>query len=143
MTAYLIQRGSPESRDPDRPIAQDRDPALDRFKRNAPAAVRAGGLRRRLYSHSLGIALLSLFVVSFVLHWLNSARKGAEEAALHGQAGQGVLGTLADPEFWFESFQNWQSEFLSTGVLIVLGIILREHRSPESKPVGAPHSQTG
>ena len=51
--------------------------------------------------------------------------------------------TLIDPEFWYESFQNWQSEFLSMGVLVVLGIYLRERGSPESKPVAAPHTKTG
>jgi hypothetical protein len=43
----------------------------------------------------------------------------------------------------YESFQNWQSEFLSMGVLIVLGIFLRQKGSPESKPIAAPHHQTG
>jgi hypothetical protein len=50
---------------------------------------------------------------------------------------------LAEPEFWYESFQNWQSEFLSIAVLLVLGIYLRERGSPESKPVAAPHAMTG
>jgi hypothetical protein len=54
-----------------------------------------------------------------------------------------MVETLAEPEFWYESFQNWQSEFLSIGVLIVLGIYLRERGSPESKPVAAPHTMTG
>ena len=39
--------------------------------------------------------------------------------------------------------QNWQSEFLAVGALAVLGIFLRQRGSPESKPVAAPHSQTG
>jgi hypothetical protein len=50
---------------------------------------------------------------------------------------------LGAPEFWYESFQNWQSEFLSTGTLVVLAIFLRERGSPESKPLHAPHCQTG
>jgi hypothetical protein len=54
-----------------------------------------------------------------------------------------VVGYLADPQLWFESFQNWQSEFLSTAVLVVLSIFLRQRESPESKPVAAPHRQTG
>jgi hypothetical protein len=143
LTAYLFQRGSPESKDPDNPEAQDRDPSLDWIKRDAPWPVRAGGLAREIYSHSLGLALMLLFVASFVLHWLNSARDAAEEAQLHGQAPHGLLAHLAEPEFWFESFQNWQSEFLSTAVLIVLAIFLRERGSPESKPVSAPNAQTG
>ncbi len=62
-----------------------------------------------------------------------------EEAARHQQPLQSMAETLLDPEFWYESFQNWQSEFLSMAVLILLGIYLREKGSPESKPVAAPH----
>lgn len=143
LTAYLFQRGSPESRDPDKAAPQDRDPKLDARKRSAPWPVRAGGLAREVYSHSLGLALLALFLASFALHWINSARKAADEAVAHGQQAPTFLTYLAEPGFWFESFQNWQSEFLSTAVLIVLSIYLRERRSPESKPVGAPNAKTG
>jgi hypothetical protein len=66
-----------------------------------------------------------------------------EEAARHGQPLATMTETLGDPEFWYESFQNWQSEFLSIAVLIVLGIYLRERGSAESKPVAAPHAMTG
>ena len=143
LTAYLFQRGSPESKDPDATADQDRDPALDRRKRGAPWPVRNGGLAARLYSHSLGWALLALFIFSFVLHWINSTRDAAAEALLHGQIPPGMKAQIADPTFWFESFQNWQSEFLSTAVLILLAIWLREKGSPESKAVGDSHSKTG
>ena len=143
LTAYLFQRGSPESRDPDKAAPQDRDPRLDEKKPGAPGPVRTGGVVRVIYSHSLGLALGLLFLASFVLHWLNSFRSAADEAEQHGQPPPELLGYLVDSRFWFESFQNWQSEFLSTAVLIVLAIFLRERGSPESKPVGAPHAQTG
>lgn len=145
LTAYLFQRGSPESRDPDEAEApQDRDPVRDVGNPNAPWPVRAGGpLIRTVYSHSLGAALALLFIASFLLHWINSARHADEEARLHGEPSVTLMARLSDAEFWFESFQNWQSEFLSTAVLIVLAIFLRERHSPESKPVGAPHGETG
>jgi hypothetical protein len=143
LTAYLVQHGSPESKNPDEPIPQDADPALSRLDPRAPGPVHRGGLILRLYSHSLGLALLGLFVLSFVLHWLNSARTAADEALRHGQTPPSLLQHLFSAQMWFESFQNWQSEFLSTAVLIVLGIWLRERGSPESKPVAAPHAQTG
>ena len=66
-----------------------------------------------------------------------------EEAREHRQPPQTMADTLGEPEFWYESFQNWQSEFLSIGVLLVLGIYLRQRGSPESKPVAAPHHATG
>lgn len=143
LTAYLFQRGSPESKDPDKASPQDRDPKADRDKSDAPWPVRTGGAPATLYAHSLGIILAALFLASFILHWLNSARNAADDALMHGEAAPGLLAYLGAPEFWFESFQNWQSEFLSTAILIVLGIFLREKGSPESKPVGDPHSKTG
>lgn len=143
LTAYLFQRGSPESKDPDTPSSQDRDPGLGRAKPNAPWPVRAGKLVRALYAHSLGLALLILFLVSFALHWINSTRHAGEEAQVRGGAAPSLAEHLGSAQLWFESFQNWQSEFLSTAVLIVLAIFLRERGSPESKPVDAPHSQTG
>jgi hypothetical protein len=50
---------------------------------------------------------------------------------------------LGSAQFWFESLQNWQNEFLSTAVIVVLSIFLRFKGSPGSKPVAAPHSETG
>jgi len=139
LTAHLFQRGSAESRDPD---AADKEAEAD-AKEEAALRRYAAGVRRFLHAHSLGLALGALFLVSFVLHWINSARAGAEEAMRHGDMPLALWRWLADPEFWFESFQNWQSEFLATGALVVLTIFLREKGSPESKRIGAPNSKTG
>ncbi|MCM5639571.1 DUF6766 family protein, partial [Xanthomonas hortorum] len=54
-----------------------------------------------------------------------------------------ILDHFTDAGFWFESMQNWQSEFLAVFALVVLTIWLRQKDSPQSKPVAAPHSQTG
>lgn len=143
MTAFLFQRGSSESKDPDKDNPEDAAAESKRRDKSTPWPVRAGGLWSFLYSYSLGIALLALFVVSFMLHWLQSAASANEEALLHGQTPQSPFEYLGDPMLWFESFQNWQSEFLSTAVLVVLSIFLRHRGSPESKPVADPHSKTG
>jgi len=132
LTAYLFQRGSPESLDPD-----------DDSVRPGEGNDRPRSLWRVLYAHSLGLALLALFVVSFVFHWINSARAAAEDALAHGQTPLSAFQYLGEPQLWFESFQNWQSEFLSTAMLVVLGIFLRERMSPESKAVGDPNDKTG
>ena len=142
LTAMLVQRGSSESRDPDAPPRDD-DVAAQSRKPGAPAILRKGRLARALYARSLGLVLALLFVASFVLHWTQSARAAAEEAREHGQAAVSTIAYLADPGLWFESFQNWQSEFLSTAVLVLLSIVLRQKESPESKPVAAPHGETG
>lgn len=143
LTAFLIQRGSAESKDPDKPSPQDRHPALDEDNPDAPWPVRRGGWVRSLYSHSLGLALLALFVATFALHVWNSTRHAAEEALQHATQPETMWQHLASGQFWFESFQNWQSEFLSTAILILFAIFLRERGSPESKPVSEPHEKTG
>ena len=142
LTAILFQRGSAESKDPDEPASQDQDPSE---KQHAVEAwpVPAGGIARSLYSYSLGIALAILFIVSFLLHLRYSAEDANAEALMHGQPAVPLIEHLTSTQFWFESFQNWQSEFLSTAVLVVLSIFLRFKGSPESKPVAAPHSETG
>ena len=97
----------------------------------------------RLYSHSLGIVLALLFMASFVLHWTFSLAAANERAQQHGGEIQSLPNYLFDAQLWFESFQNWQSEFLSTAILVVLSIFLRHKGSPESKPVNAANEQTG
>lgn len=142
LTACFIQRGSAESKDPEAP-ARDANLAAQAERDDAPAILRWGPVWRALYARSLGIALGLLFVASFVLHWTQSAKAAGQEAIEHGEVPPTLLNYLADPQLWFESFQNWQSEFLSTAVLVVLSIYLRQRESPESKGVAAPHSQTG
>ncbi|MVA27290.1 DUF6766 family protein (plasmid) [Agrobacterium vitis] len=143
LTAILFQRGSAESKDPDESASQNKNPLRCTGEPDAPWAVRAGGWVLRLYSYSLGIALALLFIVSFILHLRYSMVAENTEATMHGQPAQSLMEHLASPKFWFESFQNWQSEFLSTAVIVVLSIFLRFRGSPESKPVAAPHSETG
>lgn len=143
LTRSLRQRGSSESKQLDGPEGVDEDPRLAPIKADTPWPVKRGGLLLKLYEHSLSIALIALFLASFAGHAMGGARAYSEEQRLHGQAGVNALGYLATPRFWFESFQNWQSEFLSIGVLIYLSIYLRERGSSQSKPVAAPHTQTG
>ncbi|MBP7002701.1 DUF6766 family protein [Amaricoccus sp.] len=128
LTAFLLQKGSAESRDPD--AGETKEP-------------RPRGIGGFLYACSLGIALGALFVAAFLLHLWGSCRAAVADAALHGAAPPTAVRRLLDAGFWFESFQNWQSEFLSTAVLVVLSIVLRFRGSPESKRVTAPHASTG
>jgi len=143
LTAYLFQRGSAESKDPDETAAQDEDPGPAAVAAGAPWPVRRGGIARFLYSYSLGIALAVLFFASFILHLRYSAEAANAEALMHSETPATVLQHLASTQFWFESLQNWQSEFLSTAVIVVFSIFLRFKGSPESKPVSASHAETG
>jgi hypothetical protein len=143
LTIFLFQKRASESKEPHEPNPEDEPPSAKRNDPDAPWPVHRGGLLLKLYSHSLSLALVTLFLASFWLHLAGSTRHMNEEAFQHRQPPQTMIDTLAEPEFWYESFQNWQSEFLSIGVLLVLGIFLRERGSPESKPVAAPHAATG
>ena len=143
LTSFLYQRGSAESKDPDESEEADEEPEKHRRDPQAPGPVRSGRFALRVYENSLSLALLALFLVSFVLHLLGSAGESCRENSMHGEACSSVVKHLGSSTFWFESFQNWQSEFLSIGVLVVLSIFLRQKGSPESKPVHAPHAKTG
>ena len=143
LTAYLYQKGSSESRKLDGDNPQDRDPNKSKDNPDAPWPVRKGGLALKLYENSLALAFLLLFFFSFCLHGVGGQREYNEEQLQHGHTTVSVLGYMSTSRFWFESFQNWQSEFLAIWFMVVLSIWLRQRRSPESKPVDSPHSETG
>jgi hypothetical protein len=142
LTRFLRQKGSSESKKLDSEDEVDRDPR-QAVRPDSPWPVRRGGLVLVLYERSLFISLMLLFGLSFVLHAVGGASKRNEEALRHGGEVVSTLGYFFTADFWFESFQNWQSEFLSVAALVLLSIVLRERGSPQSKPVAAPHSETG
>ena len=135
LTAMLFQRGSAKSRDPDFPHREN-DELPPHFRQRRP-------LLAWLYSHSLGITLAALFAASFIFHWWASMAAVNDEALRQGEAPQSLMAYLFDAQLWFESLQNWQSEFLSTALLVVLSIFLRHQGSPKYKPAGAENSETG
>ena len=113
------------------------------MRSQAPGPVRTGGLALTLYAHSLSTAFAVLFILSLVGHAASGTRQYNAEQRLHGQPPISLLQYIGTGRFWFESFQNWQSEFLSVGTIVVLSIWLRERGSPESKPVHRAHAATG
>lgn len=132
LTVFLFQKGSAESRDPDQP--EDGD-----GKEPPPSAENHGFL----YRNSLSLCLLALFACSFVLHAVGGLKESNEELAEHGEPVQSLGEFLGGAEFWFQSFQNWQSEFLAVLSIVVLSIFLRQEGSPESKDINSPNSATG
>jgi hypothetical protein len=144
LTVWLIQLGSPESKPPNAiGLESDEKQLLGRHIRtDSPKWARAGGWRTELYSWSLSLTMLILFLLS----WL------AQSVAGQSAYNAGQLGQLQDPvswggyvtsaDFWNRTLQNWQSEFLAIGSMAVFSVYLRQRGSPESKPVGAPHAAT-
>lgn len=143
LTAFLFHKGSAESNDPDDPEKAERDAEQKADKSKLPALLRRGGWQRKLYENSLGTTLLALFVISFVLHACGGMKAYNEEQQSHGEPTVTLMGFLATSEFWFQSFQNWQSEFFSIGMLVILSVYLRQKNSPESKPIYATLEDTG
>ena len=144
LTAFLYQKGSSESRKLDAENPQDRDPREHRRRPRAPWPVRKGSeLVLKLYENSLCLAFLLLFLVSIWMHALGGLAEHNAELRAHGAPEVALREFVGDPEFWFQSFQNWQSEFLSLFAMVVFSIWLRQRHSPESKPVDAPHAETG
>jgi len=142
LTVHLRQKGSPESKpvEGSQPVDAEPDPR----RRRAPWPVRKGGWILKLYENSLGLTLFALFLLSFGLHAVGGAAEYNEEQQSHGGTEQvDPLSYIATNRFWFESLQNWQSEFMSVGALVVLSVFLRQKGSPESKQVDAPHAKTG
>ena len=143
LTVFLIQRGSSESRDPAKQTQEfDRDPRDADKRRNVPWPVRRGGIWLRFYENSLFLVFLFLFVASLALHAVTGSREFSSEREAHGESRVSAVEYVQSSRFWFESFQNWQSEFLAVGSIVLFSVWLRQRGSPESKPVDAPHAET-
>jgi len=143
LTVWFRQKGSAESKKLDEEEAVDADP-LEDARPDSPWPVRKGkGLALSLYKNSLSIAFFVLFGISFVLHLIGGAHEYSQEQEAHGGSPVTPSQFLTHAEFWFQSLQNWQSEFLAVAAIVFLSIYLRQQGSPESKPVAAPHAATG
>lgn len=140
-TTFLFQKGSAESKDPDKDEEVDLEP--DPTRKDAPSPVKQGGVALLLYKNSLVLAFVGLFLLSFVLHAAGGAKAYSEEQIQFGEPAVTFWEYLQTSRFWFESLQNWQSEFLAVFCIVVFTVFLRQKGSPESKPLDAPHHQTG
>jgi hypothetical protein len=144
-TVYLLQRGSPESKELGREGHEtDQDQKVGRHSSpRSPRWARAAGIKRAIYSNSLLIVMTSIFLGSWFAHSVTSWSDFNSEQSLHGEQGLSWIQFVGSSTFWEQTFQNWQSEFLAVGSFVVLSIYLRQRGSPESKPVGSPHDSTG
>jgi hypothetical protein len=143
LTTFLYQKGSAESKRIDTVEETELDPRRFADREDAPWPVRRGGWVLLLYKNSLGIAFVGLFLLSFAMHGLGGVSEYNNEQAAHGQDPVTLAAYMMSARFWFESFQNWQSEFLSLAAMVIGTIFLRQHGSAESKAVHAAHSETG
>ena len=136
LTVFLYQKGSAESKSLDEPEEVDREPIS---YPEAPWPVKKGGWYLTVYKNSRSLVFSLLFVASFIGHAYGTMQNINEEE----QKTLTLWQTILENRFWFESFQNWQSEFLSIAAIVYFSIYLRQKGSPESKPVDSPHDETG
>jgi hypothetical protein len=144
-TVWLVQRGSPESKQLDQSGTEsDEDQRVGRHATaDSPKWARVGGLRTALFSNSLLIVMGLIFAASWFAHSVTGWSSYNAEQIEHEEQPLSWLEYVGSADFWQTTLQNWQSEFLAVGSMAVLSIYLRQRGSPESKPVGAPHASTG
>jgi hypothetical protein len=142
LTTVLTQKGSPESRRPGVLEPVDVDPRHFGHRPDVPWPVRRGGWVLRVYEHSLGLAFVLLFLVSWGGHAVGGYAEYSADQAAHRQPPPAFTEYLTSSRFWFESLQNWQSEFLAIASMVWLSVYLRQRWSPESKPVHVAHDDT-
>ena len=140
LTVFLYQQGSAESKSLDESEPVERDAVAHA---DAPWPVKKGGWILAIYQNSLSLVFVVLFLLAFIAHAYGTMLQVNEEAVLQGSPLKNMAQIMVEPRFWFESFQNWQSEFLAVAAIVFFSIYLRQKGSPESKPVDAPHSETG
>jgi len=145
LTIWLLQKGSPESKKEEELGRESEQEQLigEAAKRKSPRWAKAGGWRAALYGNSLLIVMALIFLGSWLAQSVTGWTTYNQEQADHGSEPISWLGYLGNPEFWETTLQNWQSEFLAIGSFAVFAIFLRQRGSPESKPVGAAHAETG
>jgi hypothetical protein len=143
-TIWLVQRGSAESKQPGEQGLQSDEKQLvgGRAPEDAPRWAKVRGWRTAVYENSFLIVMLMIFLGSWVAQSATAWTEFNNEQMEHGQAAVSWLSYLGEADFWETTMQNWQSEFLALGTMVVVTVYLRQRGSPESKPVGAPHSET-
>jgi hypothetical protein len=143
-TIYLIQKGSNESKKP-KDIGRERGEQQllgAHVKRNSPRWAKHGDLRTIVYSNSLLLVMTSIWVASWLAQSITGRINYNVEQLDHQSAPVSWLSYIMTSDFWNRTLQNWQSEFLAVGSMVILSVYLRQRGSPESKPVGASHQAT-
>jgi hypothetical protein len=143
-TVWLVQKGSNESKQLDEVgLESDQQQKIGpHAPENAPRWAKLGGLRQRIYENSLLGVMLTIFLLSWFAQSVTGWRTFNDDQQEHGERSVGWTTYVQKPSFWESTLQNWQSEFLAVGTMVVFTIYLRQRGSPESKPVGAPYDET-
>ncbi len=144
-TVWLVQRGSSESKKPgeEGPESDEEQKVGRHATEDSPRWARIGGWRTKVYSQSLLIVMTAIWLLTWLGQSITGYTAYNEEQLTHLEATVSWAGYVGTNDFWSRTLQNWQSEFLAVGSMAILSVYLRARGSPESKPVGAPHTATG
>ena len=144
-TIYLIQRGSPESKEPGKEgrESDESQKVGGHAEEDSPWPAKTRGAIHFLYSNSLLILMAVLFAGSWLAQSVTGWTAYNSDQSDHMQSTVSWLTYVGTGDFWNRTLQNWQSEFLAVGSFAIFAVFLRQRGSPESKPVGAPHDATG
>jgi hypothetical protein len=145
LTVWLLQRGSPESKELHKSgLESDEDQKVgEHAVSSSPRWAKLGGIRRTIYENSLLLVMGTIWLGTWFAQSVTGLAQFNSERLDHQMATVGWWTYLGKADFWEKTLQNWQSEFLAVGSMAILAVYLRQRGSPESKPVGAPHSATG
>ncbi len=145
LTVWLLQRGSPESKELDKagPESDQQQRLGPHARQNSPRWAKVGGIRTRLYENSLLLVMGAIWIGTWFAQSVTGVTEYNSERLDHQMDGVSWGQYLGTADFWEKTLQNWQSEFLAVGSMAILAVYLRQRGSPESKPVGAPHTATG
>ena len=144
-TVWLLQRGSPESKELDRSgrESDEQQKVGEYAQQDSPRWAKVSGLRRKVYENSLVIVMGTIWLGTWFAQSVTGLVEYNSDRLDHQMATVGWWTYIGKPDFWDKTLQNWQSEFLAVGSMAILAVYLRMRGSPESKPVGAPHAATG
>jgi hypothetical protein len=145
LTVWLLQRGSPESKELDKAgLESDEEQKVGpHAQQNSPVWAKVAGIRRTIYENSLLLVMTAIWLGTWFAQSVTGWTQYNAERLDHQMATVGWWHYLGRPDFWEKTLQNWQSEFLAVGTMAIFAVYLRQRGSPESKPVGAPHTATG
>jgi hypothetical protein len=144
-TIWFLQKGSNESKKlDDVGLETDEQQRVGKWaKPNSPRLAKMKGFLHQLYANSLLLVMGAIFLASWFAESVTAWTVFNADQVDHEQSAVGWGEYLTTPDFWEKSLQNWQSEFLAVGTMAIFTVYLRQRGSPESKPVGAPHGETG
>jgi hypothetical protein len=143
-TIYLVQKGSTESKDLDAAglESDEQQKVGPHAEPDSPKWAEVGGLRTAIFSNSLLLVMTAIWIASWLAQSITGRIAYNADQLDHRSLPVSWTTYVTTADFWNRTLQNWQSEFLAVGSVVILSVYLRQRGSSESKPVGAPHAET-